>query len=93
MSMILSPDVPLPRQSHRYEAKFAGAYSLREQVIMVLAVYGDDPKVVTDLIVASAAPLPVPLWSDDYDTFLAWRTVFEEAMSRMRMRVPDLDTF
>lgn len=93
MAMILPPDVPFPSHLRRYEQKVPGTYSLRDEVIMVLAAYDDDPMAVVDLIVGSAEPLPSPLWSDRYDPFVAWRAVFQEAMDRMLQRARDTDTF
>ena len=93
MAMVLPPDIPFPAHLHRYEAKVAGTYSLREQVLMVLAAYDDDPMVVVDLIVSSAEPMPVPLWSDHYDPYGSWRSVFEAAMDRMLQRADHTDTF
>ena len=93
MAMILPPDVPFPGHLRRYEAKAAGTYSLREQVMMVLAAYDNDPMAVVDLIVESAEPMPTPLWSEHYDPFGAWRSVFEAAMERMLQQAQDTDTF
>mgnify|MGYP007018322522 CR=1 FL=1 len=93
MAMILPPDVPFPGHLRRYEAKAVGTYSLREQVVMVLAAYDNDPMAVADLIVASAEPMPTPLWSAHYDPFGAWRSVFEAAMERMLQQAQDTDTF
>lgn len=83
LSLLLPPDVPLPKRLSRYEAKVAGMYSLREQVLMVLAVNDHDPMAVADLVRAAAKPLPVPLWSERFDPFVSWQEIFAAAMPRM----------
>jgi|GEM_PF-4940543 len=83
LSMVLPPDVPLPKQLQRYESKAQGLYSLRQQVMMVLAVNGYDPRTVAKLIAESAPPLPDPLWSAGYDPYPAWSAVFQRAMPEM----------
>ena len=75
--------MPLPEQLKRYESKAQGLYSLRQQVMMVLAVHNYDPRIVAKLIAESAPPLPDPLWSAGYDPYPAWSAVFERAMPEM----------
>ncbi|MCA8950016.1 MAG: hypothetical protein KDE27_10970 [Planctomycetes bacterium] len=83
LALVLPPDVPLPDRLRRYDEKNGGAYSLREQVLMVLGVHDYDPAAVVRLVCDTAEPLPAPLWSAPYDPFLAWREVFEGAMPAM----------
>ena len=79
----LPPDVPLPPRLRRYEEKGQGQYSLRQQVAMVLAVQGWDPRRVAARIKETAPPLPSPLWSASYDPYPGWEQVFQGAMAEM----------
>ncbi|MEZ5966206.1 MAG: hypothetical protein R3F56_20385 [Planctomycetota bacterium] len=83
LSLVLPPDRPLPARLRRYEEPVAGAYSLREQVQMVLAVEEFDVAKVSDAIGRSAPALPQPLWSASYDPFPAWTAIFDAHMPRM----------
>ena len=83
LSLVLPPDVPLPPNLRRYEEKRQGLYSLRQQVTMVLAVQGWDPRRVAARIRGTAQPLPDPLWSAGYDPYPAWDRVFQGAMPEM----------
>lgn len=83
LSLVLPPDVPLPPNLRRYEEKGQGQYSLRQQVTMVLAVQGWDPRRVAARIQETAQPLPDPLWSAGYDPYPAWDKVFQGAMPEM----------
>lgn len=83
LSLVLPPDVPLPPRLRRYEEKGQGQYSLRQQVAMVLAVQGWDPRRVAARIKETAPPLPSPLWSASYDPYPGWEQVFQGAMAEM----------
>ena len=83
LSLVLPPDVPLPSNLSRYQEQGHGQYSLRQQVTMVLAVHGWDPRRVAALVKESARPLPAPLWSANYDPYTAWDQVFQGAMPEM----------
>jgi hypothetical protein len=83
LSLVLPPDVPLPKNLNRYQEKGQGQYSLRQQVTMVLAVHGWDPRRVAALVTETARPLPAPLWSASYDPYPAWDQVFQGAMPEM----------
>ena len=52
-----------------------------------------DPAAVVDAIVATAAPLPSPLWSASYDPFERWNEVFDGAMEEMLRRSNHTDEF
>lgn len=83
LALVLPPSRPLPPQLSRYEKAPAGTYSLRDQVVMVLAIEGYDPLAVVDLIKSSAPPLPKPLWSAQYDPYTAWNVIFRERIEKM----------
>lgn len=82
-SMVLPPQSPLPKALERYEAKVAGAYSLREQVQMVLATCDWDPCKLIEKVKATAEPLPTPIWSQQYDPYPKWNELFFAAMETM----------
>lgn len=92
-SIVLPPDVPLPASLARYEAPVPGLYSLREQVVMALAACDDDADALVARVLATAKPLPSPLWGEPYDPFGGWRTVFEGLMDRMVQRSGSTDAF
>lgn len=92
-SLVLPPDLPLPAHLARYEAKVPGAYSLREQAILVLAVSAGDPREVVRRVVAGAPPLPQPLWQAPYDPYPQWNEVFAAALPTMIDRGGDTDAF
>jgi hypothetical protein len=76
-SFVLPPDVPLPARLRRYEEQVSGAYSLRQQVVMVAAELDNDPAALAAAIVESAPKLPEPLWSARYDPYPAWMALFQ----------------
>ena len=92
-SLVLPPDRPLPKRLARYEAKVAGGYSLRQQILMVLAVKGADPRQVTAAIAANAAPLPSPLWSAGYDPYATWSATFQRLLPAMIDAAGSSDAF
>lgn len=83
LSMVMPPDVPLPRRLQRYETAAGGLYSLRDQVMMVLAINDYDPRIVADLVGKHAAPLPDPLWSATYSPYEGWAEVFQAEMPKI----------
>ena len=93
LSLLLPPDVPLPQRLSRYEAKQGGSYSLREQVTMMLALHGYDPMAVVKLVVASAEPMPEPLWSKPHDPYPAWGKLFADAMPAMLAAASSTDAY
>ena len=92
-SLVLPPDRPLPAHLQRYEQKTSGTYSLREQAQMVLAACDFDPRKVVDLVKASAAPLPSPLWRSLYDPFPRWSDAFQQAQAKMIESAGSTDAF
>jgi hypothetical protein len=92
-SLVLPPDRPLPAHLQRYEQKTSGAYSLREQAQMVLAVCDFDPRKVIELVKTSAAPLPSPLWHALYDPFPRWNEAFQQAQAKMIESTGSTDAF
>lgn len=75
-SIALPPSSPLPHRLQRYEAKAEGAYSLREQVLMVAECLDYDLHEIVALVLADAPPLSDPIWSKPYDTYPAWNASF-----------------
>jgi len=92
-ALVLPPDVPLPARLRRYETAPAGSYSLRQQVVMVGDLLGGDPQQVIDAIVASAPPLPQPIWSAPYDPYPAWNRIFAAHVPRMIELAGHTDAF
>lgn len=92
-SLVLPPDLPLPEPLRRYEAPVEGAFSLRQQVRMLYAVHGGDPREVVRLVTAHADPLPEPLWSAKYDPYAKWNAAFAAALPTMTERAGNTDAF
>ena len=82
-SLVLPSDVALPASLTRSEAKVEGAYSLREQAVMLLALADFDPRIVARAAAAQAAPLPEPLWMQKYDPYPSWNLAFAAAIPAM----------
>ena len=82
LSLVLPPDVALPQRLERYEHVHSG-YSLRDMVTMVMAVHDYDADAVVDAVIATAPPLPQPLWSATYEPFQAWNEVFAAAVEEI----------
>ena len=82
-SLLLPPDVPMPRALRHFEDGGAKGYSLRQQVLMVMALHDEDPQRVAALVGDAAAPLPVPPWNGTYDGLATWRAVYDAALPRM----------
>jgi len=93
LSLVMPPDVPLPKRLRRYETAAEGLYSLRDQVQMVLAVNEHDPRRVAELVRETAPPLPDPLWSAGYNPYEGWGKVFQKAMPAMIQRSGDTTKF
>ena len=93
LSMLLPPDVPLPERLERYERKVAGAYSLRQQVMMVLAVHDYDAMAVVQQIMATCDLLPKHLWQRRYDPYPGWNKVFAAEMPKMIQAAGNTDAF
>lgn len=93
LSAVLPIGQPLPHRLARYEAGGEGSYSLRQQVLMVLAVMDWDPRQLAAAIAASAPPLPQPLWSSDYDPFPAWNRIFTATQAKMIERAGSTDAW
>lgn len=91
-SLVLPPDVPLPARLARYEAKVPGAYSLRQQVLMVDAALDHDvAKVVA--AVNDAQALPQPLWTGKHDPYATWTPKFAALLPTMIERAGSSDAF
>jgi hypothetical protein len=82
-SLVLPPDAPLPLRLQRYEAKAAGAYSLRQQVTLVAAALDHDLDRLVATILETAPRLPRPVWCDAYDPYPAWTATFQSLLPRM----------
>lgn len=82
-SLVLPPGEALPKRLVRYETKVQGGYSLRQQVLMVLAAKGRDPQQVVELVLASAPKLPQPIWSAGYDPYPRWTETFQGLVPAM----------
>ncbi|MFN9757722.1 MAG: hypothetical protein ACK58X_15050 [Planctomycetota bacterium] len=92
-SLLLPPATPLPTRLARYEAKAAGAYSLREQVVMAGEALGHDVDAVVAAVLADAPPLPQPVWSAAYDPYPAWSATFASLQARMIEHAGSTDAF
>ncbi|HZN38251.1 MAG TPA: hypothetical protein VFD82_05575 [Planctomycetota bacterium] len=82
-SLVLPPGRAMPKRLQRYETDVPGAYSLRQQVVMVCDLFDGDVERVIDEIVRSAPALPEPVWKGTYDPYPAWSTVFNTQLPRM----------
>jgi hypothetical protein len=92
-SLVLPPDVPLPARLARYEAKVPGAYSLRQQVLMVAAALDHDVAKVVAAVNEGAAALPTPLWSGKHDPYATWTPKFMALQATMIERAGSTDAF
>jgi hypothetical protein len=92
-SLLLPPTTTLPVRLARYEAKAAGAYSLREQVVMVSEALDHDVDAIVAAALAGAPPLPQPVWSAAYDPYPAWSATFVSLQTRMIERAGSTDAF
>jgi hypothetical protein len=92
-SLVLPPDVPLPARLARYEAKVPGAYSLRQQVLMVDAALDHDVAKVVAAVNDGASALPTPLWSGKHDPYATWTPKFMALQATMIERAGSTDAF
>jgi hypothetical protein len=92
-SLVLPPERALPSRLRRYETAAAGAYSLRQQVVMVCHLFdGEAPRVV-DEIARTAPALPEPIWSGVHDPYPAWSALFAAQLPRMIEAASTSDAF
>lgn len=82
LSLVLPPDVPLPKRLQRYEQTSSGS-SLRDQVVMMLALADYDPMAVAERVRNTAEPLSKPLWAKRHDPYPAWSKLFQAAIPDM----------
>jgi hypothetical protein len=75
-TLVLPPSSPLPHRLQRYDAKVEGAYSLREQALMVAECLDYDLHEIVALALADAPRLSEPLWTKPYDPYPAWNARF-----------------
>lgn len=66
LSVILPPDVKLPKNLQRYEEAPAGLQSLREHVALMLALSGQSFDQLVAAVRSTAPPLPQPIWTGSY---------------------------
>jgi hypothetical protein len=92
-SLVLRPGRALPGRLQRYEAAAPGAYSLRQQVVMVCDLFEGDVQRLADEIVRTAQALPEPVWNGTYDPFPAWSEVFKTQLPRMIEAASTSDAF
>jgi hypothetical protein len=92
-SIVLPPGRALPKRLQRYETAPAGAYSLRQQVVMVCALFDGDVQHLVDEIVRTAPALPEPVWIANYDPYPAWNELFKTQLSRMIEAASSSDEF
>ncbi|MGK0303074.1 MAG: hypothetical protein ACI89X_003961 [Planctomycetota bacterium] len=92
LSLVLPPDVPLPKRLQRYEDKASGN-SLRDQVMMMLALADFDPMVVVEGVRDTADPLSKPLWATRHDPYPAWSKLFQDSIPKMLKRASSTDEF
>tara|TARA_R110002096_G_scaffold57494_15_gene145709 strand:- start:670 stop:1779 length:1110 start_codon:yes stop_codon:yes gene_type:complete len=93
LSLVLPPDVPLPKRLQRYEDKASGTYSLREQVVMMLALADYQPMAVVEQVCETAPPLSAPLWAKQHDPYAAWAKLFQDAIPEMLKSATSTDEF
>ncbi|MFT7536591.1 MAG: hypothetical protein ACI85K_002545 [Hyphomicrobiaceae bacterium] len=92
LSLVLPPDVPLPKRLQRYEQASSGS-SLRDQVVMMLALADYDPMAVAELVSSTAEPLSKPLWAKRHDPYPAWSKLFQAAIPDMLKHASSTDEF
>jgi hypothetical protein len=92
-SALLPADVPLPAHLARYEAVDPKGYSLRQQVVMVLAALDHDLERLVAAVNAVAPPLPSPLWQGRYEPMAAWQQIVTCLQPKMLAEVRSTDEF
>lgn len=92
-SLVLPPDIALPTRLARYEQKVAGAYSLRQQVVMVAAALDHDLTKVVAAVQDGAPALPQPLWAGKHDPYPTWTARFAALQTTMIERDGSTDAF
>ena len=93
LSAVLPPGRAMPKRLQRYETAPGGAYSLRQQVVMVCDLFEGDVQRIVDEIVRSAPALPDPVWKGTYDPYPAWSELFKTWLPRMIEAASTSDEF
>ena len=92
-SLVLPPDIALPARLARYEQKVAGAYSLRQQVVMVAAALDHDLTKVLAAVNDGTPALPQPIWAGKHDPYPNWSAHFAALQTTMIERDGSTDAF
>lgn len=92
LSLVLPPDVPLPQRLQRYEQKSSGN-SLRDQVLMMLALHDYDAMAVAQKVRDTADAMQQPLWKQRYDPYPAWSKLFQESIPAMLKQASSTEEF
>jgi hypothetical protein len=92
-SIVLPPSVPLPVRLSRYETAPPKTYSLRQQVVMICELFGNDVDKVVAEITSTAPSLPEPLWKGAYDPYVAWNAGFTRHLPAMIQAAGNTDEF
>ena len=92
LSLVLPPDVPLPQRLQRYEEKSSGN-SLRDQVLMMLALHDYDAMAVARKVRDTADAMAQPLWKQRYDPYPAWSKLFQESIPEMLKKAASTEEF
>lgn len=80
---VFPPSLRLPKCLERYDSQRVG-YALRDDLLILARIDGQDPLPGLRMIADSAGPLPSPLWSTQgkYDALLPFQKAFEGRLAR-----------
>jgi hypothetical protein len=92
-SLVLPPGRALPKRLQRYETGVPGAYSLRQQVVMICELFDGDVQRIVGEIVRTAPALPQPVWKGTYDPYPAWSELFKTQLPHMIEAASSSDDF
>ncbi|MFN0204841.1 MAG: hypothetical protein ACKVS6_00840 [Planctomycetota bacterium] len=78
LTCVLPPDAALPKNLARYEEKPEGAYSIRDEMQMLLVAYKFDISKAAADFAAWSPPLPTSLWGAQYDPVSPFHTNYNK---------------
>jgi len=91
LSLLLSPEAPMPPALKRYDGAAGSQYSTRQQLSMLLRAAEQDVLAVVSEISKSARPLPETLWDVKYDPFPAFQALVDGKRSEFLKFVSHTD--
>lgn len=78
LSLLLSPETPLPSSLKRYDDDSRSQFSTRQQLVMLLHAADQSIATVVSEVADSLPPLPKTLWDNKYDPFPAFQKLMDD---------------